>query len=103
MVLGFFLASASTSLTSPSGFQDLLFGFGVLLWIIGVLGTVYAVVNRLAGQRAAKLAVVVLVLTLIIKIISGEHYNQNPRSRTNPPQTASAGSPGSGSRFQSVN
>jgi hypothetical protein len=69
MIVGLFLVSSSTSLTNPGGFQDFLFGFGVLLWIVGVLGSVYAVVNRLAGPRAAKWAVVLLIFVLLSQVI----------------------------------
>ena len=72
MILGFFLVSTSTSLTSPGALQDMLFGFGILLWIVGVLGSLYAVVNRLAGPRAAKWAVGILLVALIIELIFGK-------------------------------
>jgi hypothetical protein len=63
-----------------AGFVLTLFGHsigmlslsGIILWVIGVLGALYCVVNRLAGSRAAKLAVGVLLLALIIKLIFGQ-------------------------------
>jgi hypothetical protein len=54
MIAGFLLTSAGTH---PGAIQGLLFGFGILLWVIGGLGTVYCVVYRLAGPKAAKLVV----------------------------------------------
>ena len=71
MILGFFLTCFSTRLTNPGGFQDFLFGFGILLWIIGGLGSVYAVVNWLAGPRAARLAIVLLMLALLSEVVFG--------------------------------
>ena len=68
LILGFLLASAGNS---SSAFAGVLFGFGILLWMIGALGTVYWLVNRLAGPRAAKWAVGLLILSLIIELIFG--------------------------------
>ena len=67
---GFVLTSTSGNV---SGFQDALFGSGVLLWVIGVFGAVYCIVRRAAGPRAAKLAVLVLVLISLTELFSGIH------------------------------
>ena len=68
LILGFVLASAGTS-SNP--FAWAVFGFGVVLWAIGVLGIVYSVACRLAGPRAAKLAVAALLMTVLIPLIFG--------------------------------
>lgn len=44
------LASAGTA---QSGFQDALFGSGVVLWVVGVFGAVYGIVYRVAGSGQA--------------------------------------------------
>jgi hypothetical protein len=77
MILGFFLVSTSTSLTNLGGFQDMLFVFGILLWFFGFMGTVYAIVNRLAGPRAATWAVVLLTLALLTQVIFGAHEERD--------------------------
>ena len=69
MAAGFLLTSAGTA---QSGFQDVLFGSGVVLWVVGVLGAVYGIVYRLAGPKAAKLAVVVLILILLSELFFGK-------------------------------
>jgi len=60
----------------PAGFmftsQSALFGFGILMWVVGVFGSVYCVVRRLWGPKAAKLAVLVLVLILLWELFSGK-------------------------------
>ncbi|HKM51563.1 MAG TPA: hypothetical protein VJZ75_10335 [Candidatus Bathyarchaeia archaeon] len=43
----------------------------ILFWIIAILGIVYCIVRRLAGRRVAKLAVAILILSLIREIIFG--------------------------------
>jgi hypothetical protein len=56
MIAGFVLVSAGAS-------NGMLFLPGILLWVIGVLGAVYWVVNRLAEPRTAKWTVGLLVLS----------------------------------------
>jgi len=68
MIAGFVLALFGRSI-------GMLFLSSILLWIIGVLGAVYSIVRRLAGPRAAKLAVGILLLALIIKLIFGERHD----------------------------
>ena len=68
LIIGFVLASAGTS----GALEGVVFGLGVLLWAIGALGTVYWVVNRFAGPRAAKWAVGLVVLSLVIDLIFGQ-------------------------------
>ena len=62
LIAGFLVASAG----------GVLFGLGVLLWMVGLLGTVYWVINRLAGPRAAKWVVGLIVLSLIIELFFGQ-------------------------------
>ena len=62
LIAGFLLASAGS----------VLFGLGVLLWVVGLLGTVYWAVNRLARPRAAKWAVGLILLSLIIELVFGQ-------------------------------
>jgi hypothetical protein len=80
MVAGFLLTSAGTA---QNGFQDALFGPGVVLWVVGVLGAVYGIVYRLAGPKAAKLAVVVLILILLSELFFGkrDEKHQDPFHR----------------------
>lgn len=59
MITGLVLASSGAG-------NGMLFLSAILLWVIGVLGAVYSIVRRLAGPRAAKLAVGILLLALII-------------------------------------
>ena len=61
MIVGFVLA-----------YSGLWFLLGIVLWSIGFLGSVYAVVNRLAGARAAKWAVLLIVLVFIIEVVFGQ-------------------------------
>jgi hypothetical protein len=68
LLVGFILTSVGSS---PSPFAGVLFVSGILLWIIGVLGTVYCVMRRLAGPTAAKLVVGLLILTLLSQVIFG--------------------------------
>ena len=68
MGAGFLLTATGTSAT---GFQDAQFGSGILLWIVGVFGAVYCVVRRLAGPKAAKLAVLALFVILLSELFSG--------------------------------
>lgn len=68
LIIGFILTSIGPS---SGAFADVLFGSGILLWIIGVLGTVYWIVNRLAGPRVAKLIVGLLLLTLLSQVLFG--------------------------------
>jgi len=71
MVAGFVLAFAGPA---QIGFQDVLFGSGILLWVVAVFGAVYCIVRRITGPEAAKLAVVVLFLILL----SGSFRKRNP-------------------------
>jgi DMSO reductase anchor subunit len=72
MVAGFVLTSTGTA---PSGFQDALFGSGILLWVVGIFGSVYCIVRRIAGPQVAKLAVLVLFLILLGEVIFGRRKN----------------------------
>ena len=74
VIAGFLLTSASSA---ASGLQDVLFGSGILLWIVGVFGTVYCIVRRLAGPRAAKLAVLALLLILLSEVIFSKRRGKN--------------------------
>ena len=65
--IGFVLASAGGA----------LFGAGIIFWIIGVFGSVYSIVRRLWGPRAAKFAVLVLVLILLWELFSGKSRESN--------------------------
>jgi len=75
VIAGFLLTSASSS--TASELQDVLFGSGILLWIVGVFGTVYCIVRRLAGPRAAKLAVLALLLILLSEVIFSKRRGKN--------------------------
>ena len=77
MMVGFLLTFAGTS---HSAFQGALFGSGILLWIIGGLGTAYCIVNRLSGPKAAKLVVAFLIFTLLAEIIFGPRRDKRKRS-----------------------
>ena len=68
VIAGFLLTGASSS--TASGLQDVLFGSGILLWIAGVFGTIYCIVRRIAGPKAAKLAILVLLLIFLSEIFS---------------------------------
>jgi hypothetical protein len=74
MAAGFVLTSGSSGLNN---FQDVLFGSGVLLWVVGVFGAGYCTVRRLAGPKAAKLTVVVLFLILLGELLSGKRGEKN--------------------------
>ena len=67
--LGLVLTSASTA---QSGLQDALFGSGIVLWVTGVFGSVYCIVRRLAGRKAANLAILALILILLAELFSGK-------------------------------
>jgi len=58
--------------TTQSGSQDILFGSGIALWVTGVFGSVYCIVRRLAGRKAANLAVLALILILLAELFSGK-------------------------------
>ena len=75
VIAGFLLTGASSA--TASGLQDVLFGSGILLWIVGVFGTVYCIVRRLAGPRAAKLAVLALLLILLSEVIFSKRRGKN--------------------------
>jgi len=72
LVAGFVLTSSSTNLVGVGVFQDLLFASGILLWIVGVLGSVYWVANRFAGAHTARWAVGILLLGLVIDLMFGQ-------------------------------
>jgi hypothetical protein len=74
IVAGFLLTSASSNL---GVFQDGLFGSGILLWVVGIFGAVYGLVYRLAGPKAAKLAVVVLFLILLSELFFGKREEKS--------------------------
>ena len=67
VLAGFLLTSLSSA---AGGLQDVLFGSGILLWTVGVFGTVYCIVRRIAGPKAAKLAILVLLLIFLTEIFS---------------------------------
>ena len=74
MAAGFVLTSVNSRQNS---FQDALFGSGVLLWIVGAFGATYSIARRLAGPKAAELAVVVLFLLLLSELFSGKRREKD--------------------------
>jgi len=68
---GFMLTLAGTAL------QGRLFGFGISLWVVGVFGSVYSIVRRLWGPRAAKLAVLTLFVILLGELFSGKRNERD--------------------------
>ena len=68
--VGFILTLTGTA-------QGALFGPGILLWVVGVFGSVYCIIRRLWGPKAAKMAVLFLFLILLWKVFSNKREDRD--------------------------
>ena len=71
---GLILTSIGSGL---AGLQDVTFGLGILLWVVGVFGGVYCIIRRLAGPKVAALAVLFLFVILLSELFSGNRRDRN--------------------------